>query len=80
MKLEIDLFALISAASSCSVGVRGAHRMLLKQVEFPFFHLLLQHTQGNQSHAARIAGISRKTLATKLKRYHLSITKQVGSL
>ncbi len=80
MKIEIDLFALISTASQRSTGVLGAYRMLLKQLEFPFFHLLLQHTQGNQSHAARIAGISRKTLATKLQSSGLSITKQVGSL
>lgn len=80
MKLEVDLFALILAASQRSTGVLGAYHQLLKQVELPFFRLLLQHTQGNQSHAARLSGISRKTLTTKLKRYDLSITKQVGSL
>ena len=45
--------------------------MLLAEVEAPLFKTTLEHTNGNQSHAAEILGINRGTLRKKLKTYGL---------
>ena len=77
MKITIDLHAII-ASQATHLSKVGAYRTLLKQIEPPFIEALLKHTQGNQTQAAKIAGIHRKTLAAKLKRYNLVITQQVN--
>lgn len=41
------------------------------QMERPLLKLVMQHTQGNQIKTARILGINRNTLRTKLKKYGL---------
>lgn len=51
--------------------VSDLHAAIETQMERPLFKLVLQHTQGNQIKAARILGINRNTLRTKLKKYGL---------
>jgi Fis family transcriptional regulator, factor for inversion stimulation protein len=46
--------------------------MVLAEVEIPLLEAVLRYTKGNQSKAAIFLGISRATLRTKLKRYHLN--------
>jgi Fis family transcriptional regulator, factor for inversion stimulation protein len=46
--------------------------MVLAEVEIPLLEAVLRYTKGNQSKAAIFLGISRTTLRTKLKRYHLN--------
>lgn len=47
--------------------VSGLYRMVLDEVERPLLETVLQHTNGNQSLAAQMLGISRSTLRKKLK-------------
>jgi Fis family transcriptional regulator len=45
--------------------------LVLGEVEPPLFNAVLEYTQGNQTAAAAILGISRATLRKKLKQYQL---------
>jgi len=47
--------------------VTGLYRMVLDEVERPMIETVLEHTNGNQSTAAQMLGISRSTLRKKLK-------------
>lgn len=49
------------------------HQMLLSEVEPPLIQEVLERTGGNQSNAAKILGITRNTLRSKLKRYKISV-------
>ena len=40
-------------------------------------HDVLEHTQGNQTLAAKLLGLSRPTLQTKIEKYGLSIAASV---
>ncbi|TVQ91520.1 MAG: DNA-binding transcriptional regulator Fis [Chromatiaceae bacterium] len=48
-------------------AVSGIYRMVLDEVERPLFETVLEYTNGNQSLAAQMLGISRSTLRKKLK-------------
>lgn len=50
------------------------YQTLLAQVEPPLLEEVLRYTQGNQSQTARILGITRNTLRTKLNRYDIPVT------
>ncbi|MFW5926597.1 MAG: helix-turn-helix domain-containing protein [Wenzhouxiangella sp.] len=47
------------------------HRIIMSEVERPLIRTVLDHTDGNQSRAAEILGITRTTLRNRLKRYKL---------
>lgn len=47
--------------------VSGIYRMVLDEVERPMIETVLEFTNGNQSVAAQMLGISRSTLRKKLK-------------
>ena len=49
----------------------GDHKRSLEEVEREYIREVLESTQGRKSEAARILGISRKTLLEKRKRFHL---------
>jgi Fis family transcriptional regulator len=49
------------------------YRILMAQVEPPLIEEVLRYTQGNQSQTAKILGMTRNTLRTKLNRYDISI-------
>ncbi len=47
------------------------HSLIMSEVELPLIRSVLEHTGGNQSQAARILGITRATLRSRLQRYGL---------
>ena len=49
------------------------HQLFLCEVEPPLIEEVLKRTGGNQSMAAKILGITRNTLRSKLKRYQISL-------
>ena len=51
----------------------GLYRTLLSEVEPPLIEEVLRYTQGNQSRTARILGMTRNTLRSKLNRYRITI-------
>ncbi len=50
------------------------YQTLLAEVEPPLLEEVLRYTNGNQSRTAKILGITRNTLRTKLHRYDISAT------
>lgn len=50
------------------------YQTLLSEVEPPLIEEVLRHTNGNQSRTAKILGITRNTLRTKLHRYDIPVT------
>ncbi len=56
-----------------AVGGKSAnlnlYQLIVEAVEAPLFRTVMELTRYNQSKAARVLGVSRGTLRTKLKRY-----------
>jgi Fis family transcriptional regulator len=50
------------------------YRTLMAEVEPPLIEEVLRYTQGNQTQTARILGMTRNTLRTKLDRYDIPVT------
>ncbi|MBT8048421.1 MAG: Fis family transcriptional regulator [Xanthomonadales bacterium] len=49
------------------------YRTLMAQVEPPLIEEVLRFTQGNQSKTAKILGMTRNTLRSKLNRYDIPV-------
>lgn len=49
------------------------YRILMAQVEPPLIEEVLRFTQGNQSRTAKILGMTRNTLRTKLHQYDIPV-------
>ena len=47
------------------------HRKLLSEIEPPLIEEVLRYTGGNQSRSARILGMTRNTLRSKIRRYSI---------
>jgi len=47
------------------------HSLFLEEVEKPFFEVVMNYTKGNITHAAKILGLNRVTLRSRLKKYGL---------
>ena len=45
------------------------YQLIVEEIEAPLFRTVMELTRYNQSKAARVFGVSRGTLRTKLKRY-----------
>lgn len=45
------------------------YQLIIEEIEAPLFRTVMELTRYNQSRAARVLGVSRGTLRTKLKRY-----------
>jgi len=52
-------------------SVSDLYRMVLSEVEQPLFETVLRETNGNQSRASEMLGISRSTLRKKMALYKL---------
>lgn len=44
------------------------HKIILEAVEKPLFERILEYTEGNQLKAAKILGVNRNTLRTKIRK------------
>jgi len=49
--------------------VNDLHQMVIGEVERPLIETVLDYTQGNQTQAARLLGVSRSTLRKKMAHY-----------
>lgn len=49
--------------------VNDLHQMVIGEVERPMIEIVLDYTQGNQTQAARLLGVSRSTLRKKIAHY-----------
>ncbi|MBN1794062.1 MAG: Fis family transcriptional regulator [Candidatus Omnitrophica bacterium] len=49
------------------------HDFVISAVEKPLIEMVLYRTRGNQSKAARILGINRNTLHTKIKKLGINV-------
>ena len=47
------------------------YSMVINTVEKPLIEIVIQHTKGNQTHAADLLGINRNTLRQKMKQYQI---------
>lgn len=52
------------------------YRTLLAEVEPPLLEEVLRYTQGNQSRTAKILGMTRNTLRSKLHRYRIAVNQR----
>ena len=50
----------------------NVYELVLKEVEPPLLKSVMKFANNNQSKAARILGINRTTLRTKLKKYNIN--------
>lgn len=48
------------------------HRSILNAVEKPMIEYALEQTEGNQQKAARILGINRNTMRSKIRKLHIN--------
>jgi DNA-binding NtrC family response regulator len=71
-ELELDALVYhgISSGSSLLSPMDGTYRRL-EEVEKEYIKTVLHAQQGNKSQAAKVLGIDRKTLITKIKKYHI---------
>lgn len=53
--------------------VTNLHSLVISQVEVPMIRFVLQKTNGNRTHAARILGINRNTLLRKINLYKIEL-------
>lgn len=58
----------LSTAGSKDANL-NLHQLIIEIIEAPLFRTVMEMTRYNQSKAARVLGVSRGTLRTKLKRY-----------
>ena len=68
--MEIELTDLPQPIRDCAAGAIR-HKMSLEELERAYIAEVLEHTRGKKTLAAKILGISRKTLLEKRKRYGL---------
>lgn len=59
-------FAHLGDTTPCNL-----YELVLAEVEAPLLEVVLQKTQGNQTKAAKLLGLSRGTLYKKIKQYNL---------
>ena len=52
-------------------AINNLYALVIAEVEAPLLRTVLEHTGGNQTHAATLLGISRSTLRKKLAQYHI---------
>ena len=51
----------------------NVYKLVLKEVEPPLLESVMRFANNNQSKAARVLGINRTTLRTKLKKYNINL-------
>ncbi|MDD2751720.1 MAG: helix-turn-helix domain-containing protein [Candidatus Omnitrophica bacterium] len=67
------IFALNEAIYEEKKGI--LYRYILETVEKPLLEQALEHTYGNQLKAAKILGINRNTMRSKIKKLRIDLNK-----
>jgi two-component system nitrogen regulation response regulator GlnG len=57
----------------CGPKKRDLYRIVLSAVERPLIEMVLERTFGNQIRAAKILGINRNTLRSKIKKLNIDV-------
>ncbi|RJO64765.1 MAG: Fis family transcriptional regulator [Candidatus Omnitrophota bacterium] len=67
----------ITQLGNLLLGDKSGHlyRLVLEKVEKPLFEHILTRTAGNQLRAAKILGINRNTMRSKIKKLGIQIEK-----
>jgi len=65
----IDVVKTYLNSSNSKSANLNLYQLVIEEVEAPLFRTVMELTRYNQSKAARVLGVSRGTLRTKLKRY-----------
>lgn len=74
---ELSIQSVVGAKLESFLGRLGnyetndVYEAVISRVEEPLLKLVLNHSKGNQIRAARLLGINRNTLRTKLKKYDI---------
>ena len=61
-----------------SLRKQGLYHSLIENTEKPLIEKVLEETSGNQLKAARVLGINRNTLRSKIRKLGIEITKWKG--
>ena len=56
--------------------IKGLHKKVMEEIEHPLLQEVMIHTKNNQTQAAKILGLNRITLRTKLKTHDLQPLKK----
>lgn len=59
----------LSTEGTKNLNSMNLYQAVIEEIEAPLFRSVMEMTRYNQSKAARVLGVSRGTLRTKLKRY-----------
>ena len=54
---------------------RDLYALFIKEVEKPFFRIVMRHTRGNITRAAEMLGLNRITLRNRLEKYGIDRKK-----
>jgi len=54
------------------------YKSVIESIEKPLLEHILERTEGNQLKAARILGINRNTMRTKIKKLSIDVSKWKG--
>lgn len=66
----------IELESSLFIEKKGVlYKTILEAVEKPLIEQALEHCEGNQLRAARVLGLNRNTLRTKIKKLDINVEK-----
>lgn len=71
-KVQLAIRRYLEDMGDCQA--ESLYQTLLSEVEPPLIEEVLRFTHGNQSQTARILGITRNTLRTKLNRYDIPVS------
>ena len=71
-KVQLAIRRYLEDMGDCQA--ESLYQTLLSEVEPPLIEEVLRFTRGNQSQTARILGITRNTLRTKLNRYDIPVS------
>lgn len=73
----INQMAIIKKINDCFATLRHGkiYRTVMDDTERTLIEQALKRSEGNQLNAARILGVNRNTLRTKIRKFHIDMTR-----